>query len=287
MTKPDNMVMKVFLDSGDQKETQEVIDLIGFLDGQTTNPSLVAKNPEIAKRLAAGEKLTEEEVLGLYKKTVEDVSSVIPDGSVSIEVIADLNTTSEAMVKQAHEMYSWIPNAHVKLPTTTAGLEAAEQLLKDDYRINFTLCFTQEQVAAIIKLCENTTAGQIFISPFIGRLDDKGENGMDFIKNCITMKKETGSNVEILAASVRTIDHFYASIAYGADIATVPMKILQEWKAQNLMIPSSNYTYMNTLSPIPYKTLDLTKPWREFDLSSELTTKGIEKFTADWNSLTH
>lgn len=277
---------KLFLDSGDPQETQAVLDLTGFLDGQTTNPSLVSKNPEIVKMKEGGQKLTQQTALEFYKKTVQEISKIIPNGSVSIEVIADKNTTSSDMISQARDMYTWIPNAHVKLPTTKEGLTAAETLLKDNFRINFTLVFAQSQAAAIYKLCENTTPGQIIISPFVGRLDDIGENGMDLIKNCIHMKKEINSPVEVLSASIRTLPHLLYTFALEADIATIPFKMIKEWKDAGSQVPESNYTYdAGNLKPIEYKTFDFTKSWDSFDIAHPLTDKGIEKFTADWNSL--
>lgn len=286
MTRPAELKTKIFLDSGDQAETRAVIDSIGFLDGQTTNPSLIAKNPEIAARLAKGEKLSTEEALAFYKKTVQEISQIIPQGSVSIEVIADSTTTSENMVDQVHDMFSWIPNAHVKLPSTKEGLMAAESLIKEGVKINFTLCFSQSQAAAIYRLCENTSLGQVFISPFVGRLDDIGENGMDLVKNCIQMKQEVNSPVEVLSASIRTIDHLFYTFFLQANIATVPFKIIKEWKEKGLKVPGSDYFYdAKNLKPIPYQKFDFNQDWQSFDLSHQLTDKGIEKFTADWNSL--
>ena len=147
--KPKNLKTKLFLDSGDPTETKELIQLMGFLDGQTTNPTLVAKNPNIQKRLANGEKFTSEEIYSFYKMLVTDLSTLIPDGSISIEVYADATTKKDEMLQQAGKMYAWIPNAHIKFPTNNEGLKALEQWSKDGKRANMTLCFTQEQSAAV------------------------------------------------------------------------------------------------------------------------------------------
>ncbi len=118
--------------------------MLGFLDGQTTNPSLIAKNPE-----TAGTKFSREEILEFYKKVVQDISELIPQGSVSIEVYADPLTSSVQMFLEGKIFFTWIPNAHIKYPTTFEGLKAAEMSVKEGMRVNMTLCFSQEQAAAV------------------------------------------------------------------------------------------------------------------------------------------
>lgn len=283
--RPENFKTKIFLDSGDPKETKEVLATLGFLDGQTTNPTLIAKNPEAQKRLTEGNKFTLDEVYGFYKNVVQEISSLIPNGSVSIEVYADKDTKAEEMFKQGKEMFSWIPNAHIKFPITFEGLKAAEMAVKEGMRVNMTLCFTQEQAGAVYAATKGATKGQVFISPFIGRLDDKGSKGVDLIKNIIDMYRAGDGHVEVLSASVRSIDHLYYSMALGADIITSPKKLLDEWHMKKMIIPK-NYTYYSReLKPIPYKEIALDKPWQEYDISHELTDAGIEKFSADWKSI--
>jgi len=287
MKKPEGLKTKIFIDSGDPEETAKIIHTIGFLDGQTTNPSLVAKNPAIASRIAKGEKLKTKEALDFYKKIVQEIALLMPKGSVSIEVIADNNTSSSQMVEQGRGMFTWIPSAHVKLPTTQDGLEAAEILLAEGVRINFTLCFTQAQAAAIFQISKNILPGQVYVSPFIGRLDDRGENGMDLVRNIIRMKKDTGSMVEVLAASIRNLDELYESLYLESDIATVPFKILNEWKENGLKVPTTDYVYPSgSLKEIPYQDFDLAVSWVNYNINDPLTEKGIDKFTADWNSFT-
>ena len=141
--RPENLKTKIFLDGGDPAETQEIIALLGFLDGQTTNPSLVAKNPQAQERISRGDKFSSQELLDFYKIVVSDTSALIPNGSISIEVYADMETRADAMLVQARQMNTWIPNAHIKFPTTLEGLEAAAQAVREGMRVNMTLCFTQ------------------------------------------------------------------------------------------------------------------------------------------------
>lgn len=284
--KPSNLKTKIFLDSGDPVETREILGLLGFLEGQTTNPTLIAKNPAIAKRLEKGEKFSAEEIYSFYRNTIQEISNLIPDGSISVEVYADRNTSAKEMLQQGREMFSWIPNAHIKLPVTKEGLAVAEQAVKEGIRVNTTLCFSQEQAAAIYVATRGAKKGQVFISPFVGRLDDKRENGMDLIKNIIRMYKKGDGHVEILTASVRSLDHLFYGIQLGSDIITAPAKVLREWIEKGLSLPNESFVYEpGPLEPIPYKEIDLSKNWREYDISHELTDKGIERFSEDWNKL--
>jgi len=281
MKKPQNVETKIFLDSGDPEETKKTIKMLGFLDGQTTNPSLVAKNPE-----TAGKKFTKDELLSFYKGIVQEISALIPQGSVSIEVYADANTSTENMFEQGKEMYSWIPNAHVKYPTTAEGLQAAERSVAEGMRVNMTLCFTQEQAAAVYAATRGAKRGNVFVSPFIGRLDDRGENGMNVIENILAMYKQGDGHVEVLTASVRSLDHLLYALHLESDIITSPFNILKEWGKNGLAQPQHDFVYKTEgLIGIPRETLDLEKKWTEFDISHELTDIGIERFSEDWNAL--
>ena len=172
---------RIFLDGGDPNDTRAVIAQLGFLDGQTTNPTLIAKNPEVRARLEHGERFQREELLAFYRGVVADIAALIPDGSVSIEVYADRNTAAEEMLAQAREMFAWIPNAHIKFPITAAGLTAAAQAIAEGMRVNMTLCFTQAQAAAVHAATRGAAPGAVFVSPFVGRLDDRGEHWMRLI----------------------------------------------------------------------------------------------------------
>lgn len=279
--KPEKLKTKIFLDSGDPQETKQTLDLLGFLDGQTTNPSLIAKNPD-----TVGKKFSQNEIYDFYKGVVKEISDLIPQGSVSIEVYADDKTTAEEMIKQGKEMFTWLPNTHIKFPTNSEGLKAAENLTKEGLRINMTLVFTQEQAAAIHAATKGAKQGDVFVSPFVGRLDDRDENGMDLIKNILEMYKAGQSNVEVLSASVRSYEHFMYSLALGCDIITSPLKILKEWKENGMPVPESDYQYdASKFTPIKYQELDLNKNWQDFNIKHELTDSGIERFATDWNDL--
>ena len=284
--KPANLKTRIFLDGGDPEETRKLINLIGFLDGQTTNPTLIAKNPEARARLQKGEKFSAREVLDFYRNVVTTVSGLIPQGSVSVEVYADSVTTAETMLLQGKEMYSWIPNAHVKFPTSREGLRAAELAVGEGMRVNMTLCFSQEQAAAVYAATRGARKGQVYVSPFIGRLDDRGENGMDVIANIIRMYRDGAGHVEVLTASVRSLDHFLYALRLGSDIITAPYEILNAWGAQGMPVPGAEFTYdAKGLRPIPYRVIDLAKKLQDYDISHELTDKGMERFSLDWNAL--
>jgi transaldolase len=284
--KPENLKTKIFLDSGDPRETKEISTLLGFLDGQTTNPTLISKNPKIAEKLKRGEKLKEKEAFKFYQKTAKEISQIIPAGSISLEVYADKTTSSEEMLAQARKMYSWIGNAWIKFPTTPEGIKTAQIALKEKMRVNMTLCFSQEQAAAVFVALKEAKKDQAFISPFIGRLDDKGENGMDLIKNILKMKKLIKTNIEVLTASVRKLDHLLYAIYLGSDIVTAPFSVLKEWRENGLMMPSYDFQYQApNLKPIPYKEIDLNLPWQKIYASHPLTEIGLERFAQDWKSM--
>lgn len=284
--RPAGLKTKIFLDGGDPNDTKEVIKILGFIDGQTTNPTLISKNPEAKKRLEKGDKFNREEILDFYKAVVREISPLIPQGSISVEVYADASTLAGDMLKQAKEMFSWIPNAHIKFPSTKEGFKAAEQAIKEGIRVNMTLCFTQEQAAAAYSATRGAKKGDVFVSPFIGRLDDRGENGMDLIANILKMYRKGDDHVEVLTASVRNINHHFCAMEFGSDIVTTPFKVLREWGEKGLSVPRNDFVYnAGNLKPIPYRDIDLTKRWQDFDISHDLTDKGVERFSADWNAL--
>ncbi len=284
--KQDNLKTKIFLDGGDPEETREITKLLGFLDGQTTNPTLVSKNPEVRKRLGQGEKFEAGEILDLYRSVVTTLCALIPDGSISIEVYADAVSKAETMLQQGKEMFSWIKNAHIKFPTTREGLKAAEQAVGAGMRVNMTLAFSQEQAAAVYAATRGARKGQVFISPFVGRLDDRGENGMDLITNILRMYEGGDGHVEVLTASVRSLDHILQALSLGSDIITAPYEVLKSWGEKGLPVPGPDFRYdSGGRSPIVYRHIDLSKHWLDYDIHHELTYKGMEKFSADWNAL--
>lgn len=285
--RPKNLKTKIFLDSGDPKETKEALKILGFLDGQTTNPTLIfAKSSQAQKILKKG-KLKEKDFWNFYQKTAKEISKLIPQSSLSLEVYADEGTKAEEMLSQAKELFSWIPNAHIKLPLIPEGLKAAQTAVKEGLRVNITLCFSQEQAAAVYSALNNLAQeGQVFLSPFVGRLDDRGENGMEVVKNIIKMYDLAKTKIEVLTASVRKLDHLLYAIYLGSDIVTVPLKILKEWKEKDLILPDENYQYLaEGLKEIPYQQLDLNLPWQKFNLYHPLTEIGLANFAKDWKSL--
>ena len=284
--RPENLKTKIFLDSGDPNETRDIFKLLGFLDGQTTNPTLISKNPQARARLQSGQKFLEEEIYDFYKKIIKEISELIPGGSVSIEVYADQSTALAQMFAQSREMYNWIPNDHIKFPITDIGLQAARKAIAEKMRVNMTLCFSQEQAAAVYAGTAGAKKGDVFVSPFIGRLDDKGQNGLDLIANIIKMYESSDGHAQTLSASVRNINHFMACLSLGSDIITAPFEILKEWDEAGLPLPGANFKYDAAgARPIPYQELDINKDWRGFNVKHELTDKGIERFAEDWNKL--
>lgn len=278
---------KILVDGGDPAETSKIKKLLGFVDGQTTNPSLIAKNPEIRKRITSGHPLSRQEENEEYKSIVQSISPLVGDAGVSIEVFADLDTPAEQMLAQGKEMFTWIPNAYIKYPCTHEGLRAAQISVREGIRVNITLCFSQEQAAAVYGATRGTDA-PAYVSPFVGRLDDRGENGIDLIRNIHKMYEQGDGHVHILAASIRHLDHLLAVFAFGADLVTVPAKVLEEWAAKGFPLPGSDFKYAGKtpdgrpFKPLPYKPLDLEQPWEKFDIAHELTTKGIRKFVEDY-----
>jgi len=284
--KPKNLKTRIFLDGGNLEETKEIKNRLGFLDGQTTNPTLVSKNPRVKERLEKGQKFSREEILRFYRDLVKEISQLIPQGSISVEVYADRSTSAEEMLRQGREMFSWIPNAHIKFPTSGEGLKAAERAIKEGLRVNLTLCFSQEQAAAVYAATRGAKKGNVFVSPFVGRLDDRGENGMELISNIIRMYQKGDGHVEVLTASVRNPNHLLYALRLGSDIITAPFSSLKDWGEKGLPIPGNDYVSDSKgLKSIPFREIDLTQKWETYDLRHELTDKGMELFSRDWNAL--
>jgi len=260
-----------------------VKELLGFVDGQTTNPSLIAKNPHIKQLIASGHKLSSREEMDEYKKIVQAISPLVGDAGVSVEVFSDEKTTAQEMLSQGKEMFSWIPNAYIKYPCTAEGLRAAQISVTQQVRVNITLCFSQQQAAAVYAATKGTKE-PAYVSPFVGRLDDIGQNGMDVVKNIQRMFSKGDGHVLVLAASIRSLEHLLYCFALNTDLATVPAKTLEQWKSNNCPTPDEKFQYKASGQPIPYEELDLEQPWETFDIQHELTRKGIEKFAADYRA---
>jgi transaldolase len=274
---------KIFVDGGDPEETNRIKQLLGFVDGQTTNPSLIAKNPEVRELVSSGHTLTEEEEAAEYRKIVQAISPLVGDGGVSIEVFADLNTTADHMLKQGREMFSWITNAYIKYPCTAEGMKAAQRSVAEGIRVNMTLCFSQSQAAAVYAATKGSRA-PVYVSPFIGRLDDIGENGVDLLNNIKRMLAASDRHVLVLAASIRNLQHLLYCFQLGVDLVTVPAKVLEEWANQGRPLPDDSFKYKPVGTPILYEKTSLEQPWENFDIEHELTRKGIQKFVSDYRA---
>lgn len=191
--------MRFFVDTADVAEIKDLA-ATGLLDGVTTNPSLVAK---------AGRD---------FKEIIAEICDVVP-GPVSAEVAA---TDFEGMLKEGRELAKIAKNVTVKVPLTMDGLKACKALTGDGTMVNVTLCFSANQALLAAK------AGATFVSPFIGRLDDIGLNGMDLIREIrVIFDNYQDLTTDILAASIRTVGHVKEAAMIGADVSTIPPKILK------------------------------------------------------------
>jgi transaldolase len=189
--------MKIFLDTADTAEIKKYAAM-GLVDGVTTNPSLVAQ---------AGK---------AREKVIAEICDVV-DGPISAEVIA---TDRKAMVEEGLALAAIHRNVTVKVPLTGDGLAACRDLARQNVKVNVTLCFAPVQAMLAAK------AGATFVSPFIGRLDDLGETGMDIIADIREIFDNYGYGTEILVASVRSPQHVRAAAKIGADVCTIPPKVL-------------------------------------------------------------
>ena len=280
MTRPKT---KILVDGGDPQETLRVKELLGFVDGQTTNPTLVANNPRIKRLLATGHRLSEQGEMDEYRNIVREISPLVGDAGVSMEVFSDLKTPAEEMVAQGKQMYSWIPNAFIKYPCTVEGLRAAQMSVRDGLRVNLTLCFSQQQVAAAYAATKDAREPS-YVSPFVGRLDDTGQNGMDLIKNAKLMLTQADGHLLVLAASIRSLEQLLGCFWLDVDLVTVPAGILTLWAQIGFPMPETEFQYRSSATPIRYEELDLTQPWESFDIKHELTIRGLEKFVADYRN---
>jgi transaldolase len=210
--------MKFFIDTANVAEIREAAQL-GILDGVTTNPSLIAKSGRPHKEVIV-------EICGLVS------------GPVSVEVTAD---DAEGMIAQAEEFVTWADNAIIKVPLTPAGLKACKTLSSRGIGVNVTLCFSANQAILAAR------AGATYISPFVGRLDDIGQDGMQLIDEIVQIYSNYPSiQTQVLVASVRSPIHVHKAALIGADVVTVPFQVISQM------------------------------------FKHPLTDSGIEKFAADW-----
>jgi transaldolase len=214
--------MQIFLDTANIDEIREAASW-GILSGVTTNPSLLAK-----------EKGAD------FKSTIQEIAELV-DGPISAETTS---LDAEGMVREGHEYYQWnTERVIIKVPSTTEGLKAVYRLAKEGIRTNVTLCFNANQALFAAR------AGAFIISPFIGRVDDTGVEGMQVIREIAQIyRNDPAIKTLILSASIRHPRHIIDSALAGADIATCPFKVLEQ------------------------------------SMKHPLTDIGIEKFLADWKS---
>jgi transaldolase len=190
--------MKFFIDTADTNEIRQAADM-GIIDGVTTNPSLIAKSGKD------------------FHAVIKEICEIV-DGPISAEVVA---LDAAGMLKEGRELAGFHKNIVVKVPLTEDGLKATKQFTKEGIRTNVTLCFSATQALLAAK------AGASYISPFIGRLDDVSQDGMELIREIRTIYDNYSFKTEILAASIRHPLHVRDAALEGADVSTCPLKILQ------------------------------------------------------------
>jgi transaldolase len=215
--------MKFFLDSADLTEVRRALDA-GLIDGMTTNPSLLSK--------AAG-------AAGDPREILAEICRLVP-GPISAEVVA---TRKDEMLREGRELARLADNIVVKVPLTEEGLRACRVFRSEGINVNVTLCFTPAQALLAAK------AGASYISPFVGRLDDVGSDGMDLIGRILQIYDNYDFQTEVLVASVRHPMHVVEAAMMGAHVATMPLKVLLQL------------------------------------LQHPLTDKGLDGFLADWAKL--
>ena len=195
--------MQLFLDTANIQEIREGVRW-GVISGVTTNPSL-----------AAAEGIGDS---GSYKAAVQEIADLL-DGPISVEVVSQ---DAAGMIAEGRDIAEWIPNPWVKIPSTTAGFEAISVLSRDGIKINQTLCFSVNQALL------GAQAGSTAVSPFVGRLDDIGQEGMELVAEIVSLFRDYQIDTKVLAASIRHPLHCTLAARAGADIATVPYKILAQ-----------------------------------------------------------
>ncbi|MEK6650318.1 MAG: fructose-6-phosphate aldolase [Bacteroidota bacterium] len=210
--------MKFFIDTANVAEIREAAAL-GVLDGVTTNPSLVAKEGKD------------------FRALLDEICSIV-DGPISAEVVS---TDLPGMLKEGRELAKIHKNIVVKVPLIKEGLKATKIFQQEGIRTNVTLCFSASQALLAAK------AGATYISPFIGRLDDISQSGMDLIQQIVTIYRNYGYGTQVLVASVRHPMHVVEAAMIGADVCTMPLKVIDQL------------------------------------IHHPLTTIGLERFLADWN----
>src|SRR5688500_11424612 len=191
--------MKLFIDTGNLKEVEALAQL-GILDGATTNPSLLAKEP------------------GDYRQILKEICRLVK-GPVSAEVVA---TDSNGMVREGRDLASIDEHIVVKVPFTKEGVKACKALTTEGHRVNVTLIFSATQAWLAAKV------GAAYVSPFVGRLDDIGTTGMNLVREIVDIFENAEFSTEVLVASVRHPIHVIESARMGADVVTAPASVIEQ-----------------------------------------------------------
>ncbi len=189
--------MKFFIDTANVEQIREAAKL-GVLDGVTTNPTLLSREK------------------GSFRETLKEICSIVP-GPVSAEVVS---LEAEKMVSEGRELCKLADNIIIKVPCTGEGVKAIGMFNAEGIDTNATLCFSANQGLLVAK------AGATFVSPFVGRLDDVGQPGMDLVADLVTIYNNYSFATEIIVASIRSVQHVYEAALLGADVATIPFKVV-------------------------------------------------------------
>ena len=191
--------MEFFIDTAEVNEIKEAHEM-GLVDGVTTNPSLIKKSGRD------------------HEETIREIASIVP-GPISVETLSD---SFEGMLKEAKEYQTWGNNIVIKVVMTPEGMKVVRALSQEGIKTNVTVTFSANQALIAAK------AGATYISPFVGRLDDIGHNGMELIEEIRDIYDNYNFSTKILVASVRTPIHVLDSARIGADVATIPAKVLKQ-----------------------------------------------------------
>ncbi len=192
--------MKFFIDTADVNEIKEA-ESLGILDGVTTNPTLISKTGRP------------------FKGTIKEICNIVEGRPVSAEVVS---TDTDGIIKEGRDLAKIADNVVVKVPLIKDGLKAVKVLTSEGIKVNVTLCFSSNQALLAAKV------GATYISPFVGRLDDKGHTGMEVVDEIRTIYDNYDFDTEIIVASVRTPLHVRDAALMGADIATIPLEVFNK-----------------------------------------------------------
>jgi len=191
--------MRIFIDTADVGQIREAASM-GIVDGVTTNPSLVAKT---GRR---------------FEEVIREICEIV-DGPISAEAVS---SDVDGMVKEAHDLSGLHPNVVVKIPTTAEGLRAVRRCAQKGIKTNVTLCFSAPQALLAAK------AGATYVSPFVGRIDDAGGDGMAVVEEILDVYRNYAFETQVIVASVRHPGHVIRSARLGADVATIPPSVLKQ-----------------------------------------------------------